>query len=232
MVKAALFDIDGTLVDTVDLHAAAWREAFAHFGKQVDYDEVRSQIGKGGDKLIPTFLEEDEVDRFGAEVEEYRSQLYKREYLPLAKPFPGARDLVRRVHAAGIRVALASSCKKDELQHYIDLVDIEAALDAAVTADDIEESKPAPDVFEAALDRLAADARDSVAVGDSPFDAIAAGRAGVRTIGLLCGGFPRTTLLEAGCIALYEGPEDLLLRFDASPFVDGAAAGLETSAQP
>ena len=217
MIRAALFDLDGTLIDTVDLHAAAWQQAFERFGKEVSYEEVRSQIGKGGDQLIPTFLSPEENERFGAELEEYRSALYSREYLPLATAFPGARELVEQVRRAGMVVAIASSCKKAELDHNLRLVGIEELVSAALTGDDIEESKPHPDVFEAALDRVGVAPYQSLAIGDSPYDAIAAARAGVRTIGVLCGGFPRETLLDAGCIALYDGPADLLASFDTSP---------------
>jgi HAD superfamily hydrolase (TIGR01549 family) len=230
VIRAALFDIDGTLIDTVDLHAAAWRQAFEHFGKQVPYDEVRSQIGKGGDKLIPTFLSPEEEERFGADLEEYRSGLYLREYLPLATPFPAARELVERVRRAGMLVALASSCKKDELDHNLRLVGIEGLVSAALTSDDIDESKPAPDVFEAALDRIGVAAHEALAIGDSPFDAIAAARAGVRTIGLLCGGFPREALRDAGCIEIYDSPADLLARFDASPLASPAGEELASPA--
>ncbi|HET7755192.1 MAG TPA: HAD family hydrolase [Anaeromyxobacteraceae bacterium] len=226
MIRAALFDIDGTLIDTVDLHAAAWQQAFEHFGVAVSYDEVRSQIGKGGDKLIPVFLSPEEEERFGPDLEEYRNGLYLREYLPLAVPFPGARELLERVAGAGIAVALASSCKKAELEHNLRLVGIEQLVSAAVTSDDIEESKPEPDVFEAALDKLGVEGQAALAIGDSPYDATAAARAGVRTIGLLCGGFPAEALRDAGCIALYEGPADLLLRFDASPLAPWAAEEL------
>lgn len=228
MIRAALFDIDGTLIDTVDLHTAAWKQAFEHFGKVISYDEIRSQIGKGGDKLIPSLLSREEDERFGPDLEEYRSGLYLREFLPLAEAFPGARELVERARRAGLLVALASSCKKAELEHDMRLVGIEAAVDAAVTGGDIEASKPDPDVFEAALDRLGVAPHDALAIGDSPYDAIAAARAGVRTIGLLCGGFPREALLEAGCIQIYESPADLLARFDASPL--SPAAGEELAA--
>lgn len=225
VIRAALFDVDGTLVDTVDLHAGAWQQALDHFGKQVPYDDVRSQIGKGGDKLIPMFLSPEEEERFGAELEEYRSALYLREYLPLARPFPGARELIERVRGSGIAVVLASSAKRDELDHNARLVGIEGLVSATISADDIEESKPSPDVFEAALDRAGVVGHEAFAVGDSPYDAIAAARAGVRTIGLLCGGFPPEALRDAGCIALYEGPDDLLARFDTSPLSSRVGEG-------
>lgn len=99
MLRAVIFDIDGTLVDSVDLHARAWQDAFRHFGRKVPYEQVRHQIGKGGDQLMPVFFSEEELNRFGEEMEEYRGELYKRACLPLVRPFPRVRKLFLRVHA-------------------------------------------------------------------------------------------------------------------------------------
>jgi len=111
MARAVLFDIDGTLVDSVDHHARAWQEALAHFGKEVPYRDVRSQIGKGGDQLLPVFLSEDELERFGEELSEYRTGLYQRNYLPVVKVFPEARELLARLKQSGTTIGLASSCQ-------------------------------------------------------------------------------------------------------------------------
>jgi HAD superfamily hydrolase (TIGR01509 family) len=219
--RAILFDIDGTLVDSVDLHARAWQEAFAHFGKEVAYDDVRSQIGKGGDQLVPVFLDDDEREAFGDDLERYRGRLYRGRYLPWARAFPHARDLVARTKAAGLLVALASSCDEEDLPRYVDLVRLRGLIDAATTSADAERSKPFPDVFEAAAARLRVAAGDCVAVGDSPYDALAAGRAGIPTVGLLAGGFPSRALAAAGCVAIYADPGDLLARFDGSPLAPG-----------
>jgi HAD superfamily hydrolase (TIGR01509 family) len=220
---AILFDVDGTLVDSVDLHAHAWQEAFAHFGKRIPYREIRAQIGKGGDQLIPVFLDEAERERMGERLESFRGDLFRREYLPRVRPFPHARDLVRRVKDAGLRAGLASSAKGDELDHHLDLVGLRGLVDAATTADDVERSKPHPDVFTVCAAKLGVDPRDVIAVGDSPFDAIAARRAGARAVGLLAGGFPRAALAGAGCEAIYADAGDLLLRFDGSPLAPSEA---------
>jgi HAD superfamily hydrolase (TIGR01509 family) len=210
LLKAVIFDIDGTLVDSVDLHARAWQEAFARFGKQVDFERVRSQIGKGGDQLMPVFFTREELDEFGEELEEWRGRHYKREYLPRVRAFPRVRDLFERVRA--------SSAKKDELSEYKRIADIEDLVEDETSADDAERSKPHPDIFEAALAQLG-DVRplEAVVVGDTPYDAEAAGKAGLRTVGLLCGGFPAEDLRAAGCVELYESPADLLARYAASP---------------
>src|SRR5213595_2054256 len=99
---ALLFDVDGTLVDSVDLHARAWQEAFAHFGRRVTFEEVRSQIGKGGDQLLPVFFSQDEVALRGEAIEAFRSDLYKREYLKRVRPFPCTRELFEKILARGV----------------------------------------------------------------------------------------------------------------------------------
>jgi len=233
--RAVLFDVDGTLVDSVALHAAAWQEAFARFGKRVSLEEVRRQIGKGGDQLVPVFLTEDEQRRFGRALQDFRSELYVREYLPRVRPFPGARELVERVRAAGAAAVLASSARGEELEKMVRLLGIEHAVEAKTSADDAERSKPSPDIFRAALARAGGVApADAIALGDTPWDAIAAGRAGVRTIGVLAGGFDEAELLAAGCIAIYRDARDLLARYDGSPLGTGGspASARTTSTAP
>jgi HAD superfamily hydrolase (TIGR01509 family) len=218
MLKAVIFDIDGTLLDSVDLHAASWQEALRQFGHEVPYEKVRSQIGKGADLLMPALLPEEEVRRRGKEIEEYRKDLFKREYLPRVKPFPGVRELFERIEADGLRIALASSAKKEELERYKQIAGIEDLLEAETSSDDAEKSKPHPDIFEAALARLAGIAADeAIAIGDTPYDAQAAGKVGLRTIGMLCGGWPEDKLREAGCFIVYRDPADLLRDYDQSP---------------
>lgn len=214
MKAAFFFDVDGTLIDSVDLHAKAWQEALAHFGFQVPYDAVRGQIGKGGDHLMPVFVPQDQLERMGEQLEKYRGELFKRKYLPEVKPFPGVRDLFLRVKDEGYRVALASSAKGDELESYKKLMNIDDLVDAETSSSDVESSKPSPDVFEAVMDRVKIEPNAAIVIGDTPYDAIAAGRAGLRTVGVLCGGFPERDLREAGCIDIYRDPVDLLERFD------------------
>ena len=218
MLKAVIFDVDGTLVDSVDLHARAWQEALAHFGKRVDYERVRYQIGKGGDQLMPVFLSEEELEEFGEELEKYRGDLYKRDYLPRVKGFPAVRELFERVGREGLKIALASSAKGDELETYKKIADIADLVEEETSADDAEKSKPHPDIFEAALARLG-DTRpeEAVVVGDTPYDAEAAGKAGLKTVGLLCGGFPEEDLRAAGCVRIYRDAADLLANYDSSP---------------
>ena len=218
MIKAVIFDIDGTLVDSVDLHAKAWQETFEHFGRNVPFEKVRHQIGKGGDQLMPVFFSADELDRFGEEMEKYRGDLYKREYLPRVRAFPHVRELFERIKRDGTRIALASSAKEDELGTYKKLARIEDLVEEEASADDAEKSKPHPDIFEAALSQMGdVSSGEVIVVGDTPYDAEAAAKASLRTIGVLCGGFPEAELRGAGCIRIYRDPSDLLARYDESP---------------
>src|SRR4051812_5558882 len=152
--KAVLFDIDGTLVDSVDLHARSWQEAFAHFGKRIPFDRIRGQIGKGGDQLMKEFLSPEELERSGEELDRFRSDLFKRNHLGQIRAFPRVRELFQELPRRGIRIALASSAKGDELATYKRIASIEDLIDAETSADDAERSKPHPDIFEAALQRL------------------------------------------------------------------------------
>jgi HAD superfamily hydrolase (TIGR01549 family) len=225
VVKAVIFDIDGTLVDSVDLHARAWQEAFAHFGKQFPFEKVRYQIGKGGDQLLPVFLSEREIEEFGDELTEYRGELFKREYMPRVVAFPSVRELFERIRREGKRIALASSAKKEELKEYKRIANIEDLVEDEASADDAEKSKPHPDIFEAALAALGdVQPSEAIVVGDTPYDAEAAGKAGLRTIGFLSGGFPEEDLRAAGCARVYRDAAELLANYDTSPLASANAS--------
>jgi HAD superfamily hydrolase (TIGR01549 family) len=213
MPKAAIFDLDGTLLDSVDLHAIAWHEAMVKFGHDVSFEQARSQIGKGGDKLIPFFLSEDDQRDHGKELEEWRGERFKNKYLPLVRPFSAVPDVLRRVRDAGLRVAIASSAKKAELEDYMRIAAITDLVEVSTSAEDAEESKPAPDVFEIVLKKLKIGGADAVAIGDTPYDAEAARKAGIETIGVLCGGFTEGSLRKAGCVEVYPGPATLFACF-------------------
>jgi HAD superfamily hydrolase (TIGR01509 family) len=217
-VQTVIFDVDGTLVDSVDEHAEAFRRAFLEFGRDVPFAHVRSQIGKGSDQLIPVFFTDEELEQFGKELSEYRSELFKREFMPKLRPFPRVRELVERLRQEGLQVGLASSANGEELAYYIQLCGLEGLIDAETKKDDVERSKPHPDIFAAALEKLGKpDPRRTVVIGDTPYDAIAAGKLGLPTVGVLCGGFPEEDLRTAGCRAIYRDPADLLAHYDGSP---------------
>src|SRR5918993_1171594 len=159
-LRAVVFDVDGTLIDSVDIHAQAWVDAFAEFGHEFRFADVRRQIGKGGDQL-------------SERLEERRGALLKERYLHRIQPFPAVRELFQRVIADGKAIALASSAKEDELEQYL-------------------------------------------VIGDTPYDAEAAAKAGLRTVGLLCGGWSEDELRSAGCVAVFKDPADLLARYSES----------------
>lgn len=223
MLSAVIFDVDGTLVDSVDLHARAWKEAFRRYGYDFNLQEIRHQVGKGSDKLIPYFLQPKEVRHVGKELDRFRSELWKKKYLAKVKPFPKVRELFKRIRADGTRIVLASSARGDELEAYKKIANIEDLVEKDTSSGDVKNSKPDPDVIHAALKKLGnRDSSEVVMVGDTPYDAEAATKAGVRTIGLLCGGFPEIELRAAGCEAIYRNPADLLEHYEESPFAQPA----------
>lgn len=225
MIKAVIFDVDGTLVDSNLAHVEAWREAFAHYGKELSADEIHAQIGKGGDQLMPVFLSQHELERVGHDLEALRVEIFTRDYLPGVAPFPKVRALFERLKGAGVQIALASSAKEQEIEHHQKKLQVEDLVDVATSKDDAEHSKPYPDIFETALARLdGVSADEAIVVGDTPYDVIAAKRCGVNTIALLCGGFAADVLREAGAIAIFDDIAQLLDHFDESPLASGATA--------
>lgn len=212
-ITAVLFDVDGTLIDSNDAHAAAWVQAFTEHGIEVDPIQVRRSIGMGGDKLMPAVSGLDEESNLGAKIAERRGQIFKTEFLPRLTPLPGAADLVAAVARRYVAVA-ASSAQKDDLIPLLDIAGARSLLDAWTSSDDAEESKPAPDIIHAALMRAKTSPGNAVMIGDTPYDIAAARKAGVRVIAFRCGGWLDPDL--TGAVEIYDGPWDLLARLDRS----------------
>ena len=224
MLKAVIFDIDGTLVDSVESHARAWQQAFEKYGKKVSIEECRKQVGKGTDQLLPVFFSAEQIERFGKEMDEYKSDLFKREYLPHVRPFPRVRELLLRIHADNHKVALASSGSRQDMNYYKRLLNVEELIEEGSTGDDVSRSKPHPDIFADALKGLGKlEPHEAVAVGDTPYDAIAANKIHLRTIGIT-GYWNEHQLRESGCIEVFKSPADLLEHYDQSALAEVRAA--------
>jgi HAD superfamily hydrolase (TIGR01549 family) len=218
MVQGVMFDIDGTIIDSIALHIESWKRAFQLFGKEYSYEQIRRQIGKGADEFLAMFFSKEELDRVRGDLENYRSELFKREYLPKAKAFPRVRELFERIKQDGRKIALATTAKEEEIKIYKEMAGIDDLVDTVACSDDVKRSKPHRDICSAAVQKLGNIASDRVmAVGDTRYDAEAAGKINVRTVGLLCGGGNRVELTEAGCIAIYKDPADLLEHYGSSP---------------
>jgi HAD superfamily hydrolase (TIGR01549 family) len=218
VVKAVIFDIDGTLLDSVDLHAEAWVRALNQYDIQADFRTVRSQIGKGADQLLPALVPTDTSKERKREIAQFRARLFKDEYLERVRAFPRVRELFQRIRSDDTKIVLASSCSRDEIGHYEKIAHIDDLIDFEATSDDASSSKPSPDIFIKALEYIApVTAAEAVVVGDTRYDGEAARKAGIPFVGMLSGGFPESELRETGCIAVYRSPADLLENYDTSP---------------
>ncbi len=214
-ISAVLLDVDGTLVNSNDAHASAWVTAFAEAGIDVSFVKVRRLIGMGGDKLMPQVSDLTEDSPRGKAIAQRRGEIFARDFLPTVEPFPDAARLVAALKDRGFTIVAASSAKKDELRPLLERAQAHSLLDDETSSDDADESKPAPDIVEAALKRANAAPDQAIMVGDTPYDIEAAQRAGVATIAFRSGGWDDADL--SGAIAIYDGPWDLLAQLDQSP---------------
>jgi HAD superfamily hydrolase (TIGR01549 family) len=212
-VPAALLDVDGTLVDTNYQHALAWYRAFRAHGIALPVWRIHRHVGMGGDQLVPALVPgiDDELHQA---IEETRTERYA-ELLDEVQAFDQAHELIEELKQRDVTVVLASSSPQDELDHYLDLLDARDLADAWTTKDDVEATKPAPDLVEAALTKAAT--REAVMVGDTPWDVKAAGAAGIETVCVITGGFSRAELEEAGPAVVYESVEELREKLDETP---------------
>jgi HAD superfamily hydrolase (TIGR01549 family) len=212
VLKAVIFDIDGTLIDSVDLHAQSWLETFERFGVQARFADVRQHIGEGADRLIPAFVPAEMPHDIRKQIEEFRSELFKKEYLCKVKPFPKVKELFTHIKAKCCKLVLASSCSDNEIDQFKAIAGITDMTDHDVTADDAGTSKPAPDIFLKALDCLAPiKPSQTCVIGDTKYDGEAARAADIPFLGLLCGGSSKEDLDRSGAIAIYRDPADLLI---------------------
>ena len=211
-LQGLIFDIDGTLVDSNDIHTRCWLEAFAHFDKEFPYDVMRNQIGKGGDLLVPDLLRAKEMRQFGEKVKKYRGELFKKKYMETVQPFPRIKELFEFLRGRGVKLAFASSANPDEVEYYTRLLGVGDLLEGSTSKRDARHSKPSPEIFEAALERIGTDDAFTMIVGDTPYDILAAHRASVPVIAVLSGGFARELLAKAEF--LFEKAEDIMRKID------------------
>jgi HAD superfamily hydrolase (TIGR01509 family) len=215
MKRAALLDVDGTLVDSNDLHAEAWVEALRDQGFAHTFEELRPLIGMGGDKLIPLLSGLDPDSEEGERLSAHRSEVFLTRYLPRVRAFPDARRLLEMLLQRGHALCVATSAKREEVEALLRQGELLDLLPQRTSADDAEQSKPDPDIVKAALQKLGVSAAHAVMLGDTPYDAEAAQRARVAFIGFTCGGYAAPALGSAQ--AVYGDPADLVAHFAASP---------------
>ena len=196
-LQALILDIDGTLVDSNDKHTDCWVEAFAQFGKEVPWDVIRQQIGKGGDLLVPDTLNAREMREFGEKLQKRRGELWKKQYMESVQPFPGVREALKELESQRIRLAFASSSNADEVEYYVELLGAQTMLEGSTSQKDAQLSKPSPEIFQAALEQTGSDPRFTFVVGDTPYDILAAHRVPLPIAAVLCGGFARELLTKA-----------------------------------
>ena len=213
-VEAALLDVDGTLIDTNYHHTLAWARAFRRHGFVLPVWRIHRAIGMGGDQLVPALVGEQADAEKGDEIRETRDTLYQ-ELIGEVEPLHGSHELLSDLKERGVTVVLASSSPQDELDHYLELLDARDLADAWTTKDDVESTKPEPDLVHAALKK--AGTNDAVMVGDTRWDVEAAAKAGIETICVITGGWSEQELEEAGAAAVFESVDDLRKRLDETP---------------
>lgn len=218
-IRGVLLDVDGTLVDSNDAHARAWARALAEDRVDVPLEAIRRRIGMGSDKLLPAISGIDADSARGKKLSRRREEIFQEEEMPVLRAFPGVRELLIRMRSDGLRLAVASSAKENELNELLRRCGADDLIEARTSSDDVETSKPAPDILHAALERLGLQADEVLLLGDTPYDVEAARRAGLGVVAVRCGGWGDEDL--SGAEAVYDGPRDLLIRYDASPFARG-----------
>ena len=216
MASTAILDIDGTLVDTNYQHAVAWYRAFRQHEIVLPIWRIHRHIGMGGDQLVESLTDEATEEEKGDDIRTAEKALYLA-LIEEVEPLEGARDLIERLKDDGKTVVLASSAKDDEVEHYLDLLDARELADDWTSSGDVEETKPQPDLVNAALKKAGSSPDDAVMLGDTPWDCKAAEAAGVPTVALITGGFSEQELREGGAVAVFESIPELLERLGETP---------------
>ena len=219
MIRAVLLDVDGTLIDSNDAHARAWVDVGEEFGFEIEFGRVRWLIGMGGDRVLPDLTGLEEESERGREMLDRRGAIFRERYLPRLGAFPGTHDLLKRLRDEGRKLVVATSASGKDLSALLKQADLEDLIDDSTNSDEAEESKPAPDIVEAALEKAGVPVSEVVMLGDTPYDVKAAQRAGVRIIGLRCGGWNDQDL--KGAVEVHDDPAGLLRLIDGSILAAG-----------
>ncbi len=214
-IRGVILDVDGTLVDSNDQHAHSWVEAMAEYGYTVPFDKVRPLIGMGGDKVLPETLGIDKDSPQGEKIGKRRGEIFKQRYLSTVRPFPHAQDLLNHMRERGLKLAIASSSKPDELKDLLSIVGAADLIQDKSSEKDTSNSKPSPDVMHITLQKIGLPADTVLMIGDTAYDIEAAQKVGIGTIAFRCGGWSDSDLADA--ISIYDGPADLLAHYDTSP---------------
>jgi HAD superfamily hydrolase (TIGR01549 family) len=211
---AAILDIDGTLVDSNYFHTIAWYRAMRAHDHTLPMWRIHRAIGMGGDQMIAALLGDEVEEREGDAIRDVEKERYF-ELIDEVQPLEGARELVEDLKRTDHRVVLASSAKPDEVEHYLDLLGARELADAWTTSGDVENTKPAPDLVDSAIEKIGGG--PAVMVGDSVYDCEAAGNAGVETIAVLTGGFSDSELLKSGARIVFASIVELRERLSWTP---------------
>ena len=215
-IDGLILDIDGTLVDSNRLHAQAWFDTFREAGLDGGtVADIQRLIGMGSDKLLPEAVGLEVESREGERLSARRAELFEQLYLPTVRPLPGATALIETLRDRGMRLAVASSAKPDELTALLEIASLGWLRDQATSADEVEASKPEPDVVNAAVRELGLPPERVAFLGDTPYDVEAGLRAGVTVIGVRSGGWDEAGL--RGATAVYRDTADLLEHLERSP---------------
>lgn len=223
MLRGVIFDIDGTLVASNEAHAQSWVETLSEAGYDVPFDVIWPMIGMGGDKLLPAATGIEADSKIGKELSKRRWEIFESKFLPSLRPTDGARALVERIKSDGLKTIVATSAKGGELDALLDVAGVRELMDATTSSSDAAESKPDPDIVQAAVRKSGFKPEELIMLGDTPYDVQAAIGAHVNLIGMLCGGWTKEEL--SGATAVYENPADLLRWYDQSAFAVEALAG-------
>lgn len=214
MADTAIFDVDGTLVDTNYQHALCWFRALRRFGVTKPVWEIHRAIGMGGDQIVSHLAGSDVERRLGDDLRAASGEEFA-QLIDEVQPFAGAHELLREVRDRGFRTVLASSGKQHDIDHMLDLLDARDLAQAWTTSADVEKTKPAPDLVQVAMAKVGGST--GVMVGDSTWDCIAAGKLGIPTLAVRTGGFSNDELTGAGAAMVFSSLIELRNRLDATP---------------